>query len=188
MGLQHCHIQDPFFLQFQHSSAKQIVSSHAHYIFIAHLQWLTNNFRTVHTNNQIHFQKGNTIPCSLAQQEIGLPYGLTTLPYPRPFSSCNFNIPQPNKLLVFMHIIFSKLCILTVQVIFIYSRVQRKRKYHYLRMHPFNIPNFPNAIQISNDFNQCANIHGHIHTQCTLALISSFPHFMTSTFPWCVGA
>jgi hypothetical protein len=44
---------------------------------------------------------------SLAQQEIGLPYGLTTLPYPRPFSSCNFNIPQPNKLLVFMHIIFS---------------------------------------------------------------------------------
>jgi hypothetical protein len=126
--------------------------------------------------------------CSLAQHAIGLPYGITTLPCPRHFSSCHFNFPQPNKLLVFMHIIFSKSCILTVQVIFIYSRVQRKNKYHYLCMHHFNILNFPNAIQISNDFNQCANIHGHIHNQCTLALISSLPHFMTNTLPWCVGA
>jgi hypothetical protein len=60
-GLQHWHIQDPFFLQFHHSSAKQIVSFHAHYIFIARLQWLTNNFGNVHTNNQIHFLK-NKIP------------------------------------------------------------------------------------------------------------------------------
>jgi hypothetical protein len=29
---------------------------------------------------------------------IGILYGLTTLPYPRPLSSYNFNIPQPNKL------------------------------------------------------------------------------------------
>jgi hypothetical protein len=134
------------------------------------------------------FSKRKYHSLQFAQQEIGLPYGLTTLPYPRPFSSCNFNVPQPNKLLVFMHIIFSKSCILTVQVIFIYSRIQRKRKHHYLCMHPFNILNFPDAIQISNVFNQCANFRGHIHTQCTLALISSLPHFMTSTLPWCIGA
>jgi len=85
---------------------------------------------------------------SLAQHEISLPYGLTTLPYPITFSSYNFNIHQPNKLLVFVHIIFSELCILTVQVIFIYSKVQGKMKYHYLRMHPFNTLNFPNAILI----------------------------------------
>ena len=85
---------------------------------------------------------------SLAQQAIGLSCGITTLPYPRPFSSFNFNIHQPNKLLLFLHIVFSKLCILIVQVIFIYSRVQGKRIYHYLHMHPFNTPNFPNAILI----------------------------------------
>jgi hypothetical protein len=142
MGLQHCPIQDPF-LPAIHSSAKQIVSSHAHYIFVTYLQWLTNNFKIVHTKNQIHFfKKENTIPCSLAQQAIGLPYGLTTLPYPRPFSSCNLNIPQPNKLLVFMHIIFSKSCILTVPVIFIYPRIQSKRKYYPLPMHHFSRPNF----------------------------------------------
>jgi hypothetical protein len=45
------------FLPTIHSSAKQIFSSHAHYIFITYLQWLTNNFRIVHTNNQIHFLK-----------------------------------------------------------------------------------------------------------------------------------
>ena len=86
-----------------------------------------------------------------------------------------------------MHIIFLKLCILIVQVIFIHSRVQRKRKYHYLCMHTLNILNFPDAIQISNVFNQCANFCGHIHTQCTLTLISSFPCFMKSNFPWCIG-
>jgi hypothetical protein len=53
-----------FFLQFQHSLAKQIVSFPVHYIF-----------KTMHSNNPSHF---------------------------------------------------------------IYSRVQGKRKYHYLRMHPFN--------------------------------------------------
>jgi hypothetical protein len=53
-------------------------------------------------------------------------------------SSCNFNIPQPNKLLVFMHTIFSlhacsgsqttsEMCILTIK--FICS----KRKYHSLQ-------------------------------------------------------
>ena len=51
------HIQDPFFLQFQHSSTKQIVSSHAHYILIAHLQWLTNKLENVCNKNQIHFLK-----------------------------------------------------------------------------------------------------------------------------------
>ena len=35
---------------------------------------------------------------TLAAIGIDLLYGLTTLPYPRPLSSCNFNIPQPNKL------------------------------------------------------------------------------------------
>jgi hypothetical protein len=53
----------------------------------------------------------NTSHISLAQWEIVIPYGLTTMPYPRPFSSYNFQIPQPNKLLVCIHIIFSKLCI-----------------------------------------------------------------------------
>jgi hypothetical protein len=124
----------------------------------------------------------------LAQQTIRLPYGLTTFPYPRPFFSYNFNIPQPNRLLDSMHIIFSKSWILIVQVIFISSRIQIKRKHHYFCMHSFNILNFLDVIQTSNVFNQCANFRGHIHTQCTLALISSFPHFMTSTFPWCVGA
>jgi hypothetical protein len=40
----------------------------------------------------------------LAQQEIGLPYGLTTLPYPRLFLPAI--IPQLIKLLVLMHIHF----------------------------------------------------------------------------------
>jgi hypothetical protein len=44
-------------LQFKHSSTKQIVSFHAHYIFIARMQWLTKNFGNVHTNNQIHLLK-----------------------------------------------------------------------------------------------------------------------------------
>jgi hypothetical protein len=107
-------------------------------------------------------------------------------------SSCNFHFNQPNKLLVLMHIIFSlhtcsgsqtisELCILTIK--FIYS----KRKYHSLHMHYFSIPSLSKCNQTSNEFNQCANIHGHIHTQCTLALIFRLLLFILGTFPWWVG-
>jgi hypothetical protein len=43
-------------------------------------------------------------------------------------------------------------------------------------MHLFSISTFKNEIQISIDFNECANIRDHIHTQCTLALIPGY-HF-----------
>jgi hypothetical protein len=113
--------------------------------------------------------------------------GLLMLPYPRPFF-LQLHLHIAKQVVSYhAHYIFQTVHTKS-QIIFIYSMIQRKRKYHSLRMHHFSIPNFPNAIQILNDFNQCANVHGHIHTQCTLALISSFPHFMTSTFPWCVGA
>jgi hypothetical protein len=117
----------------------------------------------------------------LAQQALVFLMGLLLLPYPRPFFlQLHLHIAK-QVVSSHAHYIF-KIVHTNSQIIFIYSMVQRKRKYHSLRMHHFNIPNFPNAIQILNDFNQCANVHGHIHTQCTLALISSFPHFMTSTF------
>jgi hypothetical protein len=86
------------------------------------------------------------------------------------------------QIVIFMHIIFSlhtfsgsqtisELCILTIK--FIYS----KRKYH----------SFQNAIKHQNKSNQCANIHGHIHTQCTLILIFRLLLFILGTFPWWVG-
>jgi hypothetical protein len=55
----------------------------------------------------------------------------------------------------------------------------------YTLIHPTKF--FQNVIQMSTDFIECANVHGHIHTHCTLALILSFQHFTTSIFPWCVG-
>ena len=70
---------------------------------------------------------------------------------------------------------------------FIYSRIQRERIHHPLPMHHSSLPNFQNVIRISIDFNECTNICGHIHTQCTLALISSLSHFMTGSWPWGVG-
>jgi hypothetical protein len=103
-----------FFLKLQHSSSKQIVSLHVHYIF-----------KNMHTNSPSYFHI--------------------------------FKHTNKNEISLFTYASFQHI-------------------------------NFPNAIQISIFFNQCPNIHGHIHTQCALALISSFPHFMTSTFPWCVGA
>jgi hypothetical protein len=55
-------------------------------------------------------------------------------------------------------------------------------------MHHFSIPIFPNAIQLLNGFNQCANVHGHIHTQFTLALIFILLYFVLGTFPLSVGS
>ena len=46
-----------FLLAISSSIKQQIVISHAHYIFITHLQWFTNNFRAMHTNNQVHYSK-----------------------------------------------------------------------------------------------------------------------------------
>ena len=46
---------------------------------------------------------------------------------------------------------------------------------------------FKTKFNISKDFNKRANIHGHIHTQCTLALILKLPHLVKSTLLWCVG-
>ena len=58
MGLQCCHIQDPFAsCTFNFNQPKKLLVSHAH-IFLLHLyNVITNNFIIVHTNNQIHFLK-----------------------------------------------------------------------------------------------------------------------------------
>ena len=70
---------------------------------------------------------------------FGLPCGLTTLPYPRPFAFYTFNFHQPNKLLVsHAHTFYytfitlsqtiSELCILTIKFTF-----SKKGKYHSLQ-------------------------------------------------------
>jgi hypothetical protein len=59
------------------------------------------------------------------------------------------------------------------QITFIYSMTQEKLNFiPYTCISP-TYQFFQNEFQISIDFNECANIRGHIHTQCTLALISS---------------
>ena len=63
------------------------------------------------------------------------------------------------------------------QITFSDSMIQRKMEFHSLHMHQFSISTFQNEIQIAIEFNECADIHGHIHTQCTLASISGY-HFL----------
>jgi hypothetical protein len=64
----------------------------------------------------------------------------------------------------------SKLCILTI-IIFLFNDI-KKKEISFLTHASFqHTKPFQNAIKHQNEFNQCANIHGHIHTQCTLALI-----------------
>ena len=144
-------------------------------------------FRYVLHVNQIHKYGISLSHSSLSQQALVFLMGLLLLPYSRPFFlQLHLHIAKPI-VSYHAHYIF-KIVHTNSQIIFIYSMVQRKRKYHYLCMRHFSVQNFPNEIQISNDISNCVNVHGHIHTQCTLALISSLSLFMTSTFPWCVGA
>jgi hypothetical protein len=112
-------------------------------------------------------------------------YGLTTLPYTRPplfFFSCSSFFTQPNKLLVShasMYIyLYSEPCILTVHHIYINTR--RKSIPYLCPISTYHI--FQNVIQHFKGFNKRVSIHDHIHTQCTLALISSLSHFMISSW------
>jgi hypothetical protein len=71
----------------------------------------------------------------------------------------------------------SELCILTFKSLLFIQIYKEKVKYYSLPMHHFNIQVFQMQSTL-NEFNQCANVHGHIHTQCTLHI-----DFQITTLP-----
>jgi hypothetical protein len=129
MGLQCCHIQDPFAsCTFNFNQPKKLLVSHAH-IFLLHLyNVITNNFRIVHTNNQIHFLKTKLpfLAVWLSRLLVFL-MGLQYCHIQDPFPLCNSFFTQPNKMLAShasMHIyLYSKPCILTIHHIYIVGYV-----------------------------------------------------------------
>jgi hypothetical protein len=139
---------------------------------------ITNNSRIVHTNNLIHFLKKEIpfLAVWLSRRLVFL-MGLQYLHIQDPFPPCNSFFTQPNKLLVShasMYIyLYSKPCILTVHHIYINIKMES----HSLPMPHFNIPNLSKR---NSTFQRILTnvpiIHGHIHTQCTLALFFQVCH------------
>jgi hypothetical protein len=143
----------------------------------------------VHTNNQIYFLK-KEIPFFAVwlNRQLVFLMGLQYSHIQDPFPPCNSLFIQPNKLL-FSHAsmyiyLYSNPCVRTVHHIYI----NMKRESHSFPMPYFNIQNLSKRnLTFQSIFNKSANIHGHIHTQCTLALFSISSLFMIGSLSWCVG-
>jgi hypothetical protein len=68
----------------------------------------------------------------------------------------------------------STLCILTIISPLPIQWYKVKGNFNSFHMHHFIIPNFSKCTQALNEIKRCANVHGHIHTHCTLALFSDY--------------